>query len=202
MRRFTSVLVLGMALAFSSSRAQLRLSFVGYSQANDPTPVGFFDETTQDTLVLSLTGMHGSPNEGNPWYLAFNARAHQLNGYPDLEKTNAFFGSGCTNPCGDCYELIAWFEPGEFFAGHLGATISYNRTHFLTGSRWEGHVPMDFTHLRVVLLGETGAWPGQYCLNTYSIPIVWQSQPVPNSADSWGKIKSLMDRRTANYRLE
>jgi hypothetical protein len=185
-----AVLALAFLLVAGTAQAQLRVSFVGYSATSTPRPVGFFDETAHDSLLIDVSGMYGYGPDG--WYLSWSAVSHQKNGYPTLLPTDAW--AACGEPKNvDWFDVILWLEPGELM---LGQQVPFrsgdDRVAVVYGDDWEGHNPWDFTHLRVVLVGQTGeTFQGPYCLRTYLIPIVWLEQPVASESSTFGKIKAL-----------
>lgn len=188
----TAIATILLLLVTASANAQLRLSFVGYSATNDPRPIGSFDETIDDTLVIDLSGMR-APGPDPGWFLSWGGSGHAANGYPALPNTIAWTACGRTDP-NNSYDLIAWLEPGEFMIGQqVGQGGHGPRTNFIHGDDWLGHMPWEFTHLRVVLVGETYAnqFDGPYCLKTYLIPIVWQEAPVSSKPSTFGAIKAL-----------
>lgn len=162
-----------LALIVSSSHAQLRLSFNAMA--------GSYDETTDSTLALSLPALE---HEGE-YFLWFTSVSHHNTGYPSLLDTDA---GGTPSD----FIIIAWLEPGEVFVGwQYPVEEGGNGTLFLRGTTWEGRHPTEFAHFRVVLLGQTGHWGDTCILNTYSIPIVWLTEPVATDNTSWSQIKAL-----------
>jgi len=176
-----------------SAHAQLRLSFVGYSATNAPRPIGSFNESVDDTLVIDVAGMR-EPGPVPGWFLSWSSSNHSQNGYPALPQTNAWAACGQSPDPNNSYDVIAWLEPGEFMIGQqVGQDGGGQRVAFIHGDDWHGHMPWEYTHLRVVLVGETYAnqFDGPYCLKTYLIPIVWHEVPVSATQSTLGKIKAL-----------
>jgi hypothetical protein len=175
----------------SVAHAQLRISFVGYSATNTPRSIGYFDETVNDSIVIDVSGMR-EPGTNPGWFLAWASSQHGQNGYPLLPNTNAWSACGKSDP-NNSYDVIALLEPGDFMIGQrIGRDGGGQRTAFIHGDDWQGHLPWEFTSLRVMLIGETypNQFDGPYCFKTYSIPIVWKESPVATSQSTWGKIKA------------
>ncbi len=174
-----------------SAHAQLRLSFVGHSPTSAPRPVGSFDETVDGTLIIDLPGMR-EPGPTPRWFLSWSSLGHQKNGYPSLPVTDAW--TACEQPMQtDLYDVILWLEPGEVMIGQqVPFQSGDDRVAFIYDDAWQSHDPWEFTHLRVVLVGQTGhSFQGPYCLKTYLIPIVWLEAPVSARTSTFGAIKAL-----------
>jgi hypothetical protein len=58
----------------------------------------------------------------------------------------------------------------------------------LAGNQWQGYVPNDFTHFRIVIDAHE---PLMICPQEFLLPIEWTPAPVPTEASTWGRVKSL-----------
>ena len=150
--------ILSLALSFTiaalamQAHAQVRLSFNGHSVG-----VGSYDEATQNTIYIMLDGMIGPPHldgSNSPWYLNMMSKSHATYGYPSLPNTAPFYQCD-HDPCALCsYDLTAWLEPGSVIAGHVDQGTDQNA--HVHGNEWQGHVPTDFSFLRIEFISHDG----------------------------------------------
>ena len=126
------------------------------------------------------------PDERGEFYLMVRTRCHEYNGYPGFPDTDSG-GPGLGYTC------IMWFEPGTLFLGMHSGSSCPEGVRVLHSGMWGGHHPTDFTTLKVVLIATE--WPHHTprVMHTYSIPIVWLTDPVPTTPSTWGGVKSLYE---------
>jgi len=162
------------AQAMPAIGSGVRLSFYGHQS----TPVGCFDEATDSVLVLDLDATFGPAFQGSSSYFGYLTRNHPSVGcsLPDTQSD-----PGCAG-----YDVTAWFEPYDVIIGHVNESGDQNAS--LEGFEWLGHVPTDFTHIRIEF--QAGS-PCEQDSRGFLLPIVWVSHPVSASESTWGHIKAL-----------
>jgi hypothetical protein len=154
--------------------SEINLSFYGYQFS----PAGCYSESADSVLVLDLLATHGPELQGSIHYFGLLSRNHSSVGcgYPDSNSD-----PGCSG-----YDITAWFEPGGVPVGHVDGAGDQNAQ--LAGNEWLGHVPTDFTHIRVQF--QAGS-PCEADARELMIPVSWLTQPLPTRSVTWGRVKSL-----------
>jgi hypothetical protein len=149
------------------------LSFYGYQGAH----VGCFTEGDA-SVTFDLLTTTGPEFQGSSHFFGLKSQSNTTYGC-NLPDTNS--PPGCSG-----YDITAWFEPGDVIIGHVSASGDQNAS--LEGNEWLGHVPTDFTAIRIEYAS------GPPCgadARTHVVPIVWSTGPVPTSSSTWGSVKAL-----------
>ena len=176
------------SLLSSTSHAQVRISYTG----------GWYDETACDTAYIYLEALRGEMFQGSPWRINFWSMWHELWGWnPDLEDTEAYYLCPDPTPLPEetgNYNLEFWFEPGSLAIGNVTGRPGYDQNCYVIGNRWEGHVPLDFTGLRIQFyMEEIAGYPA--CTREWVVPIVWTMEPVPTKQETWGSVKNKYEKQ-------
>lgn len=172
--RLCIAVLIVLAQAVPTFGSGVHLSFYGHQS----TPVGCFDEAADSLLLLDLDATFGPEFQGSSYYFGFLSRNHLSVGC-SLSDTQS--DPGCLG-----YDVTAWFEPGDVIIGHVNGSGDQNAS--LEGNEWLGHVPSDFTHIKIEF---QAGHPCEQDRRTFVLPIVWMSHPVTASAGTWGRIKAL-----------
>ena len=173
--------MLALLVLATAADAQVRMSFVGPNDPNPPVPVGSFDETVDDVFEICLPCLVAPDGE---YKIRFTAWNHWRNDYPGLPDSEPLIpGTG--------WRCLAVMQPGDVVVGYAHSGDSYP-WHWVAGDTWNGYVPSDFTHLNVVFYSPEGTLDNNVYgwVHTFTVPVVWTSDPVPVDDRTWSGIKS------------
>ncbi|MFB3910546.1 MAG: FlgD immunoglobulin-like domain containing protein [Candidatus Eisenbacteria bacterium] len=140
------------------SSSVIRIACYGW----DSQPAECFDEAKSDTLFCFLPALEGPDFGGSIYHF----------GLISEDTDRICYIPGDTQPDSSCsYDLTAWFEPGSIVIGHVTGPGGNDQNAQIEGPEWQGHLPTDFTALRLEL-----SEPGPCnMVRTLVVPIRWYS---------------------------